>query len=173
MSRVKEDLSWVSLNQLCVLTGKTSRTVKKLLSEIKPREESGTLLYKSSEVLPIIYGIGKPGDEKLDSWQEKARYDSLRADKVQIEIDIMKENLIPADRVERAWQKLLATLRARLLTLPSRLAPRLVGINEASELERHIRTDVYEALEELSKHDDGIDRGQNPEKSTQGPSSTT
>lgn len=171
MSRVKEDLRRVSLNQLCTLTGKTSRTIKKYLADLTPQEESGILYYNPVDALPLIYGLNS--GNKVDPWKEKARYDQLRADKVSLEIEILRENLIPADRVESAWQKIVGIIRSRFLTLPSRVSPRVLGITEPAEVERLLKAEVYDALTELSGYNDGIDRSENIEKRPKAPRSAT
>lgn len=167
MSRVKEDLRRVSLNQLCTLTGKTHRTVKKYLADLPAQEEGGVLYYNPVEALPLIYGLNS--GNKVDPFKEKARYDQLRADKVSLEIEIMRENLIPADRVEKSWGKIVSIIRARFLTLPTRVSPRIQGLTEPQEIERVLRAEVYDALTELSEYDDGIDRSGNSEKSPKTP----
>jgi hypothetical protein len=48
------------------------------------------------------------------------------------------------------WGRLVATFRARLLALPSKLAGRLVGISEARAIHGRIESEVYDALTELS-----------------------
>jgi hypothetical protein len=56
------------------------------------------------------------------------------------------------------WGRLVATFRARLLALPSKLAGRLVGISEARAIHGRIESEVYDALTELSDEVDSYAR---------------
>lgn len=167
MSRQKADLARVSLNQLSTLTGKTYRTLKKVLADVPPAsEESGTFFYSPVEVLPIIYGVVRQeqdgaaeiGDGILDPVREKARLDKLRGDKVQIEIDVLREKLIPAERVELQWSKMAAAFRSKILNLPAKISPRLCAVKEIKEVEKILKAECNEALKELSEYDGGSDR---------------
>jgi hypothetical protein len=170
MSRLKADLSLVSLNQLCTLTGKTSRTLKKLLAEMPPKStESGTLWYAPAEALPVIYGVDlvtrrlgemmESGDtEMLDPMLQKARFDKLRADKVALEIEQIKKNLIPRDKVEASWVKLVSNLRTAIMNFPNHVAPKVCQVKTIPETQKVLKTECHELLKELSEYRDGIDR---------------
>ena len=49
-------------------------------------------------------------------------------------------------------QKLAANVRAKFVSLPSKLAPSLVGMESVAEIEAELTRAVYEALAELSGH---------------------
>ena len=164
MGKIKDDFSYVSINQLVTLTGKTSRTLKKILADVEPSsQEAGSILYIPSEVLPIIYderrGCGNGGpSHDLNPIQEKARLDKLKADKVQIEIDVLKETLIPIERVEQSWSKLVSAFRSKILAMPSKLSPRVCAVKEIKEVEKILKAEVNEALTELSEFDGGLNK---------------
>jgi phage terminase Nu1 subunit (DNA packaging protein) len=171
MGKVKVSFERVSLNQLCTLTGKQSRTLKKLLADTPPIEGEGSaLLYIPSDVLPIIYGVRQaPSDEPtfaegLNPLQEKARLDKLKADKVEIEIAVMKGKLIPADRVEMSWSKLVSAFRSKILNMPSKISPRICAVKDIKEVEKILKAECNEALTELSEYGNGIDRPRNSAK---------
>ena len=49
-------------------------------------------------------------------------------------------------------QKLAANVRAKLISLPSKVAPSLVGLETVAEIEAELSSAVWEALAELSSH---------------------
>lgn len=171
MSRVKADLSQLSLNQLCELTGKTYRTVKKALdgSQIQPaRIESGTLYYDPPDALAVIYappawaedpaGLEGDGDTsgqpRLDPIYQKARLDKLRADKVELEVLVMKGKLIPAEKVEETWTKMAGAFRAKILAVSPKVTPKIVAAGGSLiEIERILKQEHNEALAELAGYD--------------------
>lgn len=171
MSRIKADLSRLSLNQLCTLTGKTSRTLKKLLADVEPEEESGTFYYRPPEALPAIYGISHSGlsalaapdpdeddagddssDRKLDPIREKALLDRARRMKVELEIQEQKKLLIRAESVEAEWARMAGAFRSRILNIPKKLAAKLCQAKEIRAIEKILTTECHEALTELSAY---------------------
>lgn len=169
MSRIKADLSRVSLNQLCTLTGKTSRTLKKLLADVVPDEESGTLYYCPPEVLPVIYGISfrdlhaEPAAEdeseenRLDPIREKALLDRARRQKVELEIAEEKKKLIRIEKVEETWSKMAGAFRSRILNMPKKLAAKVCQTKDIKAIEKILSAECEEALTELSEY--GADFG--------------
>lgn len=169
MSRVKTDFSRVSLNQLCMLTGHTSRTLKKMLAPIKAEvTEDGTLLYDPRVVLTIrnfeTSSDEPSARERLDPQQEKARLDKLKADKVELEILQMRKKLIPIETIYASWEKVISAARARLLGMPTKLAPKLAATSEARDAEKIIKAEVYQALKEMSEYEAGLDRSESDQQ---------
>jgi phage terminase Nu1 subunit (DNA packaging protein) len=83
--------------------------------------------------------------------QENIRFTRARADKTEIEVEILKGTLLPAENVAYAWQNEILNLRARLLALPSKMAP-LVHGKKLADIEELLQRTVYEALTELSQN---------------------
>ena len=86
-----------------------------------------------------------------DLGAERARLVKAKADLAEMEARARRRDLLPAAEVEDAWTAILATLRARLLTLPDRLAPL---VNEETTLAGSralIRRAITETLAELAQ----------------------
>lgn len=58
--------------------------------------------------------------------------------------------LVRADAVLAEWQGMVASARARLLSLPSKLGPRLYAAKNLAEVESLLTAGVHEALLELA-----------------------
>lgn len=161
MGKIKSELSRVSLSQLSVLTGKAPRTLKMLLVWATPRVESGTLFYNSAEVLTLrgdpAAGAGAPdtpeGTRKPpDCAEARARLDTLKADKVHLEVEQLRGKLIPADEVQVGWEKFANAIRSRVLAMPSKIGPRLKAAKDLKELEKIFKAECHEALKELAQY---------------------
>ena len=92
-----------------------------------------------------LRGIGVTVDGvKYDLDTEKARLTHHQANIAALNEEVARGNLIPADQVEAAWQDMISNARARLLTVPTRMA---------SVFSQHVqgaaRAIVIEVLEEL------------------------
>lgn len=154
------DPTSVTINQLMELTGCTFRTVKKRLAGLDPISTTGNAIYyKSTDALPRIYQVRDEAESKNTSDEfvqpqvEKAMLDKRRREKVEIEIDVLKGKLIEANRVEKVWADLVIACRAKLLGIPTKLAPTVIGILEVSKIESLLRDNMREALDELSNYD--------------------
>jgi phage terminase Nu1 subunit (DNA packaging protein) len=90
-----------------------------------------------------------------DFGTENIRVKKLTADKLQLEVDVMKNNLIPRELVEEEISNLILSARGKLLGLPSRLAKVAIAAESLREIEETARQIVYESLEELSNDKSG------------------
>jgi hypothetical protein len=67
-----------------------------------------------------------------------------------MEIALLEGTLLKVDEVELQWSWILSNARSSFLSLPTRCAPQLAGMN-AIEAEGLLRDRVYEALRHLSE----------------------
>ena len=93
-----------------------------------------------------------------DYQKERARLTHHQAERAELENAITRGELIPASLVEETWTSDVLRMRARLLAMPSKIAPTLSGLNTYSETLEVIKAACYEALEELST--DGLSEEQ-------------
>jgi hypothetical protein len=59
--------------------------------------------------------------------------------------------LLPIEEVTAGWQMLIMAFRSRVLAIPSKLAPRLVTMNERAAIQAALAGEIREALTELSE----------------------
>ena len=102
------------------------------------------------EVWKVERGNGKPpsGPKNLT----EARRLKIIADTElsRKELRKLKREYIPEEQVREVWCRLVANFKARILTMPSKLAPLLVSISEPNVIRAMLQDEVYEALAELS-----------------------
>jgi len=92
-----------------------------------------------------LRGIGVTVDGvRYDLDTEKARLTHHQANIAALNEEVARANLIPAETVISRWQDQIGNARAKLLTMPSRLAS-VFG----QHVEAGVRSVVYEVLEEL------------------------
>ena len=99
-------------------------------------------------------GITKNG-EVFDYDAERARLTHHQANNAALEEQTKHRLLIPVDQVRQYWSDLVASAKAKLTGLPSRLASSCAG-KGATELETEARGIINEALEELARGKDGV-----------------
>lgn len=89
--------------------------------------------------------------DKNNYFAEKTRLTSAQADKVELENAVRQGELFEAQEAERIWSAQIGACRARLLSLPTKLAPELAGITDPIAVQERLRSTIHEALQELSK----------------------
>ncbi|MCP5130744.1 MAG: hypothetical protein H6985_14325 [Pseudomonadales bacterium] len=109
----------------------------------------GAMLYESTVALPMLY-ICPTESDNLDLTAERARLAHFQANKTELEAAKMKRELIEVEEVAEIVGNDYANMRANLLSLPTKLAPQLVGIEDIAQGQALIEQGVYSALQELS-----------------------
>jgi len=86
----------------------------------------------------------------LNPQQELARKNKELADKTALENETRRGELIETDDVEAAWTDILARVKARMLRLPSAVAPLVLGEDDQIVIQETIEDMVRDALSEMS-----------------------
>lgn len=81
---------------------------------------------------------------------ERTRLTKAQADKTELEVSELRAELIPATKIETHWQAMIAAMRARLVGLPSKIAPQVAGPDDLTRVQDMIQAGVYEALAEIA-----------------------
>jgi hypothetical protein len=91
-------------------------------------------------------------------------YDEARTRKINAEAEIaelelakIRGTLCMTDDVVKAWESVLHACKAKLLGLPTKMAPVLSNINDTALIKNHIELGIREALEELANYQPSID----------------
>jgi phage terminase Nu1 subunit (DNA packaging protein) len=113
-----------------------------------PHTKTGKQVYFEIEVLNRWLDNRSSGE--LDYTQERAKLTRLQAEKVTLELEQQRGNLLPMELVIAAWQGHIANARAKLLALPPKAAAQVVGMESYLEVEQAITELIHEALDELS-----------------------
>ena len=83
--------------------------------------------------------------------RERARLAAAQAGLAEMKLAAARGELLPADKVSLAVTSAFARVRTRLLAIPPKAAPRLVGKGRPAEIQALLTDYVEEALRELSE----------------------
>ncbi|CAM6053538.1 unnamed protein product [Sphagnum tenellum] len=140
------------------LTGKSFRTLKKRLENLTPEKHDGNvgIIYDIRAALPVIYNNEVPASKSISDYRfirEKAEASlaKAKAQKLRLEVNLMKNKLVPLENAERRWGSLVSGFRSKMLALPSRAALILHDMETVPEVEMALKEFIYEALNELSE----------------------
>lgn len=120
---------------------------------MKPQSGAkGAHLYDLKDVFPILLS-NTVGDGDYNLEQERARLAHHQANNEALKEQVMKKTLIPAEEVKETWVTLVARFKAKMLSIPSKMAHQMAQTDDHHEIEHLLRSGINEALTELSSND--------------------
>jgi phage terminase Nu1 subunit (DNA packaging protein) len=152
-------MKYLSVSQLSEATGFDRRTCKDRLVSLTPIVKGRSHLYLSREAIPLIinHGVDIDSDSaKKKIREEELRYEKARADKVQLQVEQLRAELVPIEDVARVVESEYAAVRAALLAIPSKVSAELANLTSVIEIKRHLEDHINETLAELSA-DEGME----------------
>jgi hypothetical protein len=100
----------------------------------------------------------KPNQPKPEKQEAQADYNHARARReealaslAEIELQVKRNELIPADAVQQYWEGMVSRMRGKMLNLPGRLAAATMGCETIQEAEREAMLLVRECLFEIAE----------------------
>ena len=81
---------------------------------------------------------------------QRTRLLKLKADKAELQLQKELDEVVPADIAFDLIEEMNLAIRTRLLVMPSKLAPWLFQ-KTTGEIEKVLKDEIYEALDEISK----------------------
>lgn len=91
-------------------------------------------------------------DGEIDLEEERAIHERVKRHISELKLQIMKGEVHKSEDVERVMADMLASVRARLLSMPTKLAPVLAARSETDFMRSTILREVMEVLNELKDY---------------------
>lgn len=108
-------------------------------------------------------------DGTLEFTRERSRLAKEQADKAALDNAARRGELLEANIVERAWTELFTAIKARALSLPTKVAAELATMTDANRIRDRLHREVHEILSEAAAYrlepaadDDPEDRDDGP-----------
>ena len=140
-----------SISALAVELGMDRRTIAKRIAHVKAAGETAAgKQYRLADVIRAMTDAAAA--DKAPADYEDAKTRKMTADAVLAEIEVAKARgeVVEIDTMAAAVSEQYATVRARLLALPSKMAPLVVTAKDPTEARDMLERAVVEALEELT-----------------------
>jgi len=145
----------VSIAHVADLIGACDRTVSKWIkSSGLVAFDDGKFESRSILRLKIMESVEGGGSKVLDLQTESARLKAAQANKTEMEVAEKEGVLVNAEEVSEAMGKMIMECRAKLLTLPKKLAL-AVCPDDVKAAENEAERLIFEALDELAHGEDG------------------
>jgi len=145
---------FITARYLAEILGITERRVNQISNEKKifTRDLNGK--YQVVECVAAYYKEKYlPASRNIDYEEEKARHERAKREKQELLLAKMKGELHEAATVENVLTNMLVTFRTRMLGVPTKIAPTLIGQKNISKITDIIDREIREVLTELSEYD--------------------
>jgi phage terminase Nu1 subunit (DNA packaging protein) len=155
-----------SINQISELTGKDRRTIKKKILSLPIHSTHGRAEYYDLHLaLPLLFSNGNEKDTEKEMIDEQLRYERARADKMILEVEQRRGEVVATSEVARIVAAEYTNVRARLLSIPSRCAKDLSIESNPSLVKERLDQEINEALAELTA-DEKFEENQHVDQSS-------
>lgn len=82
--------------------------------------------------------------------RERTRLTKAQADKTELEVAELRAELVRAPLIEQHWQAMVAAMRAKVVAIPSKVAPQVAGPDDLNRVQELMQAVVFEALAEIA-----------------------
>ena len=155
-----------SISQLAEMFDMDRATIRKKLKALQPfKVEAKRTLYEVPPAARLILGLDAE-TENIDQRliEEQLRYEKARADKMILEVEQRRGEVVPTSEVARIVGNEYSNVRARILSIPSRCAKDLSLETNPSMVKHRLEEEIHEALAELTA-DEKFEENQHVEQS--------
>ncbi len=148
----------VELAEILGVNERTLSTWQKNGLPIEDRHVHGREnLYDTAKVIQWLIqrhsqNLTRSGGEILDLEAEKARLTKAQADSTELKLAQQRGELLDAKSVQAEWEEYIMACRAKLLSLPSKLAAIITHETEPTLVQATLQDAIHEALSELSQN---------------------
>lgn len=142
----------ISGERLCTLTGLSDRRHRQLAEQgYFPPPIKGQY-----QLTPTIQGMFRYYRELQARGNDEFAMERLRktraeANLAELRLSRERKESLDTKTVMKVWENIILTLRQKLLSLPSKVAPRLVYSEHQHDIEKELEKEVTETLTDLSK----------------------
>jgi phage terminase Nu1 subunit (DNA packaging protein) len=146
----------VTTEQISEILGVTTRRIQQLAKEnalVRVAHGKYDLPASIQKYIEYMTVADILPDGELDKAQEEAKWTQARRKKTELELQIMKGELHRSEDVQLVMSDMLGNFRARLLAIPSKIAPQLLGLTDILTVKEMLKEAVYEAMNELADYD--------------------
>jgi phage terminase Nu1 subunit (DNA packaging protein) len=146
-------MAYANLDQVAHLLMLTPRQVNNLVKEGMPKVARGEY-----DVVAVVHWYIRKMKAQVDAArrgdetevQARARLVKATADLREMDLAKQREEVIGLLDVRANLEEVLVATRAKIIGLPRRAAPQLVGRDSPAEIQKFLEELVYEALDELA-----------------------
>lgn len=139
------------ISTLAKLFNITERRVQQLARDgVIPKAERGKYDLVECTRAYIKFLQQALDETKPDPNSDRTRLERARADKMELEVQEARGELARVDELRDLWIRRVVNFKTRMLAIPRKVAPSLVGKKKAAQIEQELDTEIREGLEEIA-----------------------
>lgn len=151
-SKKKSSTDKISSDKLCSFTGLTDRRHRQLAKEgVFPPPIGSQYDHDATLVGLFKYFRTKQESSTGGMAEAKLKREQAKARTAEVEAKKAEESVIDVSEAKRGFSRMAVVIKAKLLAIPSSMAPLAAG-KSAAEVEGITRKAVVDALQQLSDH---------------------
>lgn len=143
--------------QLAKILGLTDRHVRRLKQEFGLFEKTeGKRTYTLEKCVPeyIEFKTDNSGRKTaINKEKEQAEHEEIKKEISKLKLRKLRGELHEAADVEEFLTEMLISFKNRLISIPQKIAPIIIGENDANSVQNILEAEIFEALQELSEYD--------------------
>lgn len=145
----------VGTSQLAKCLGVSTRRIAALCDEgIVIKIDRGRFDLTQSVKNYIDFKVSGATSKEEQSFDDvRTEHEKLKMRKTELAVRRLEGTLHRAEDVERLWTTMATAVKTRLLGLPVKVAPQVVGLEDTAEVQEILRREVSDALSEVSQYD--------------------
>ena len=155
------NIATVSEKDLADCLGVSERRIRQMVKEgIAVKVSAGKYNIKESakRYIQTMKDKEKKQNQSLEKIKvaqaaETLMHEKLKKRKTELVVNEMEKKLHLASDVEEIWNTMVISAKSRITSIPTKIAPVLVGIEDAKEIQTILRREVNECLNEISNYD--------------------
>ena len=153
-----------TISGLAAELDKDRRTITRALRDVPHDGKEGR--WKAWHMTTVLAAMDNGHGDTLDLTAERARFAAAQADDREMRNDLARGDQITVAEFHLMVTSAFARVRAKMLALPSKMAPLVVGAKNAAEAQAMLRDVVHDALDELEATTAaGVSEDEGPEQS--------
>ena len=137
-----------TMNGAATETGRDRKTITRALRGMAPDGKSGR--WDAWHMTTVLAAMAGGAGEAFDLTAERARFAAAQADDREMKNALARRDQITVGEFHLMMTSAFARVRAKLLALPSKMAPLVVGAKDAAEAQAMLKDTVHAALDELA-----------------------
>ena len=152
-----------TLKELSGILGISVRQINRLRAEqnilcpVSSGGRGGKKIYKLEQCVPEyirfkVAGVTE-GGSGLIRGREQAEHERIKKKISEIKLRRLKRELHESRDVENFLTDMLVAFRARLITIPQKLAPLVIAESDANHVRDMIENEIFQAIDELAEYD--------------------
>ena len=137
-----------TISGLAAELDKDRRTITRALRNVPHDGKEGR--YRAWHMTTVLASMASGAGEALDLTAERARFAAAQADDREMKNALARRDHITVGEFHQMMTSAFGRVRAKMLALPSKMAPLVMSVKTAAEAQKMLRDVVHGALDELA-----------------------